>query len=58
MTGTASTANHFGVNRSGEGESTGPAAQESEPKRVCGTLGQVGQRGMPLEADPVWGAFT
>ena len=29
-------------------------AQKPKSERLCGTLGQIGQRGMPVEADPVW----
>ncbi|HEY5028030.1 MAG TPA: hypothetical protein VIK39_06445 [Candidatus Angelobacter sp.] len=43
--------------RSGKCEGPGFAAQESEPECLCRALGQVSQRRMPLQADPVWRAF-
>jgi len=33
-------------------------AQEPKPECVCGTLGQVGQRGVPFEIDPVRRALS
>ena len=33
------------------------ASEEPELEFVCGALGEIGQRGMPVEADSVWGAF-
>ena len=34
------------------------ASEEPELEFVCGALGEVVERGMPVEADSVWGAFT
>ena len=31
--------------------------EEPELEFVCGALGEIGQRGMSVEADSVWGGF-
>jgi hypothetical protein len=35
-----------------------PAHEEPELEFVCGAVGEIGERGMPVEADSVCGAFT
>jgi hypothetical protein len=34
------------------------ASEEPELEFVCGALSEIGERGMPVEADSVWEAFT
>jgi hypothetical protein len=43
------------TDQGGKGENHAPTNQESEFERLCGTLGEIGETGMPVEAHPVWG---
>jgi hypothetical protein len=38
------------VDRGWKGENHAPTSQESEFERLCGTLGAIGETGMPVEA--------
>src|SRR5216110_2402616 len=42
------------TDQDGKCESTSIASKKPESELVRGTLGEVGQRGMSVEADPVW----
>jgi hypothetical protein len=42
------------TDQDGKRECASIASKEPESELVCGTLGEVGQRRMPVEADPVW----
>jgi hypothetical protein len=41
-----------------ERESASIASKEPESELVCGTLGEIGQRRMSVEVDPVWRIFA
>jgi hypothetical protein len=43
-----------GTDQDGKCESASLASKKPESELVRGTLGKVGQRGMSVEADPVW----
>src|SRR5258707_14376166 len=42
------------TDQDGKRESASIASKKPESELVCGTLGEVGQRRMSVEADPVW----
>jgi hypothetical protein len=35
-----------------------PASKKPEFELVCGTLGEIRQRGMPVKAHPIWRVFA
>src|ERR1019366_8243966 len=43
------------TDRGWKGENHAPTSQEPEFERLCGTLGEIGKTGMPVEAHLVWG---
>src|ERR1039457_5612444 len=43
------------TDRGWKGENHAPTSQESEFERLCGTLGEIGETGMPVEAHLVRG---
>jgi hypothetical protein len=46
------------TDQDGKSESASIASKEPESELVCGTLGEIGQRRMSVEVDPVWRIFA
>src|ERR1022692_2295252 len=46
------------TDRGWQGENHAPTSQESEFERLCGTLGEIGETGMPVEAHLVRGEIA